>query len=58
MRQKNKYFSVLFAALLLFQDIHAHLTANFDGNVNERSKRETEGKDLIEIDTKKIREKS
>ena len=58
MLQKNKKFSVLFAALLLFQDIHAHLTVNFDGNLNERNKRETEGKDLVEIDTNKTREKS
>ena len=58
MQQNNKYFSVLFAALLLFQDIHAHLTVNFEENVNERSKRETEGKDLVETDTSKTREKS
>ena len=58
MLQKNKYFSVLFAALLLFQDMHAHLAVNFDGNVNERSKRETEGRDLVEFDTNKTREKS
>lgn len=58
MRQKNQYFSVLFAALLLFQDIHSHLTVNFNGNVNESGKRETEGKDLVEIDTNIAREKS
>ena len=59
MRQTNiKCFAVLFATLVLWQDTNADLSVNFDENANERSKIETERKDLVEIDTSKARDKS
>ena len=59
MRQTNiKCFAVLFATLVLLQDIHSHLAVNFDENASRRSKRKTEGKDTVEIYTSKAREKS
>ena len=53
-----KCFAVLFATLVLLQDIHSHLAVNFDDNAIKRSKRITEGKDTVEIYTSKTREKS
>ena len=59
MRQTNiKCFAVLIGALVLLQDTYADLSVNFDENANERRKMETGGKDLVEIDISKAREKS
>lgn len=59
MGQTNiKCFAVFFAALVLLQNTYAEVSVNFDENADERSKTETESKDLVEIDTNEAREKS
>ena len=59
MRQTNiNYFAVLFATLVLLQDIYSHLAVNFDENAGKRSKTETEERDTVEIKTSKARQKS
>ena len=59
MRQTNiNYFAVLFATLVLLQDIYSHLAVNFDEKAGKRSKTETEERDTVEIKTSKARQKS
>ena len=59
MRQTNiKCFAVIFATLVLLQDIHSHLAVNFDENANKRSKTEAEETDRLEIYASEAREKS
>ena len=59
MGQTNiKCFAVFFGALVLLQNTYADVSVNFDENADERSKTETESKDLVEIDTNEAREKS
>ena len=49
---------MLFATLVLLQDIYSHLAVNFDENAGKRSKTETEERDTVEIKTSKARQKS
>ena len=59
MGQTNiKCFAVFFGALVLLQNTYADVSVNFDENADERSKTETESKDLVEIDTNEAKEKS
>ena len=59
MRQSNtKRLAVLFAALVLLQDVRANLIVNFNENGDERAPQETEEKDAIETQADKDREKS
>lgn len=59
MRQSNtKRLAVLFAALVLLQDIHTNLIVYFDENGDERTQQETEAKDAIETQANEDREKS
>ena len=59
MRQSNtKRLAVLFAALVLLQDIRANLIVNFNENGDERAQQETAEKDAIETQADEDREKS
>ena len=59
MRQSNtKRLAVLFAALVLLQDIRANLIVNFNENGDERAQQETAEKDSIETQVDEDREKS
>ena len=59
MRQSNtKRVAVLFAALVLLQDIRANLIVNFNENGDERAQQETAEKDAIETQADEDREKS
>ena len=59
MRQSNtNRLAVLFAVLVMLQDAHANLIANFDKNEDERARQETEAKDAIETQSDEGREKS
>ena len=59
MRHSNaKRLAVLFAALVLLQDIRANLIVNFNKNGDERALQETEAKDAIETQADEDREKS
>ena len=59
MRQSNtNRLAVLFAALVMLQDIHPNLIGDFDKNGDERVKQETEAKDAIETQADEDREKS
>ena len=59
MRHSNtKRLAVLFAALVLLQDIRANLIVNFNKNGDERAQQETKAKDAIETQADEDREKS
>ena len=59
MRKSNtKRLAVLFAALVLLQDIQANLIVDFNENGDERAQQETEAKDAIETQADEDREKS
>ena len=59
MRKSNtKRLAVLFAALVLLQDIQANLIVHFNENGDERAQQETEAKDAIETQADEDREKS
>ena len=59
MRQSNtKRVAVLFAALVLLQDIRANLIVNFNENGDERAQQETAEKDAIETQADEDQEKS
>ena len=59
MRQSNtKRVAVLFAALVLLQDIRANLIVNFNENGDERAQQETAEKNAIETQADEDREKS
>ena len=59
MRKSNtKRLAVLFAALVLLQDIQANLIVNFNENGDERAQQETAEKDAIETQADEDREKS
>ena len=59
MRKSNtKRLAVLFAALVLLQDIQANLIVDFNENGDETAQQETEAKDAIETQADEDREKS
>ena len=59
MRKSNtKRLAVLFAALVLLQDIQANLIVDFNENGDKRAQQETEAKDAIETQADEDREKS
>ena len=59
MRKSNtKRLAVLFAALVLLEDIHANLIVNINENGDESAQQETAEKDAIETQADKDREKS
>ena len=57
-QSNTKRVAVLFAALVLLQDIRANLIVNFNENGDERAQQETAEKDAIETQADEDREKS